>query len=109
MITTNIDKWLEGVTLDNHYEVYDLYTTVTSEMNMNLFHISINENYPRRLFIIPVAQDMDTLMLTDKSKPLFIRKLENKFCGGMDCQAYFTLEVEKERDDNRHLSTNHQK
>ena len=99
MITTDIDKWLECVTLDNHYEVYDLYTTVASEMNMNLFHISINENPPRRLFIIPVAQDMDTLMLTDKSKPLFIRKLEEKFCDGMDCETYFSLDVEKEKDE----------
>lgn len=91
MITTDIDKWLEAVTLENKNEVYDLYTTVTSEMNMNLFHISINENYPRRLFIIPVAQDMDTLMLTDKSKTLFIRKFKDKFCGGMDCETYFSL------------------
>lgn len=101
MITTDIDKWLEGVTLDNHYEVYDLYTAVASEMNMNLFHISINENCPRRLFIIPVSQDVDTLMLTDKSKPLFIRKFEDKFCGGMDCETYFSLVVEKDRDKNR--------
>ncbi len=98
MITTDIDKWLEGVTLDNQYEVYDLYTTVASEMNMNLFHISINDNPPRRLFIIPVAQDMDTLMLTDKSKPLFIRKLEEKFCDGMDCETYFSLDVESEKE-----------
>ena len=75
MVTTDIDKWLEELTLDNHYDVYDLYTAVSSEMNMNLFHVSINENYPRRLFITPVAQDVDTLMLTDKSKPLFIAKL----------------------------------
>lgn len=100
MITTDIDKWLDGLTLDSHYEVYDLYATVASEMNMNFFHISINENYPRRLFIIPVAQDMDTLMLTDKSKPLFIRKFEDKFCGGMDCETYFSLEVEKKRAEN---------
>lgn len=98
MITTDIDRWLDGLSLDNHYEVYDLYTTVVSEMNMNLFHISINENYPRRLFIIPVAQDLDTLMLTDKSKPLFLRKFEDKFCDGMDGETYFSFEREKEKD-----------
>lgn len=98
MITTDIDRWLNDLTLDNHYEVYDLYTAVMSEMNMNLFHISINENYPRRMFVIPVAQDIDTLMLTDMSKPLFIQKFEEKFCGGEDCETYFSLEVEKERD-----------
>ena len=76
MITTDIDRWLDELSLENHYEIYDLYTTVSSEMNMNLFHISINENYPRRLFIIPVAQNMDTLMLTDNSKPVFIRKFQ---------------------------------
>ena len=97
MVTTDIDKWLEELTLDNHYDVYDLYTAVSSEMNMNLFHISINENYPRRLFITPVAQDVDTLMLTDKSKPLFIAKLQEKFCGGEDCETFFALEVEKEK------------
>lgn len=97
MITTDIDRWLDGLSLDNHYEVYDLYTAVVSEMNMNLFHISINENYPRRIFIIPVEQNMDTLMLTDKSKPLFIRKFEEKFCGGEDCESYFSMEVEKEK------------
>lgn len=64
---------------------------------MNLFHISINENYPRRLFIIPVTQEMDTLMLTDKSKPLFIKKFQDKFCGGEDCEAFFSLEREKEK------------
>lgn len=101
MITTDIDRWLDGLSLDDHYDVYDLYTTVVSEMNMNLFHVSINENYPRRIFIIPVAQDMDTLMLTDKSKPLFIRKLEDKFCGGVDCESYFSMEVEKEKDDSK--------
>ena len=101
MITTDIDKWLDRLSFDNHYEIYDLYTTVTSEMNMNMFHISINENYPRRLFIIPVAQDMDTLMLTDRSKPLFIQKFEDKFCGGEDCETYFSLEVEKERERNK--------
>lgn len=42
MITTDIDRWLDELSLDNHYEIYDLYTTVSSEMNMNLFHISIN-------------------------------------------------------------------
>ena len=98
MITTDIDTWLEGLTLDNHYEIYDLFTTVSSELNMNLFHISINENYPRRLFIIPVAQDMDTLMLTDKTKPLFISKFEDKFCSGLDGETYFSLELAKERD-----------
>lgn len=98
MITTDIDKWLDGLSLDDHYEKYDLYTTVVSEMNMNLFHISINENFPRRLFVIPVALDMDTLMLTDRSKPLFIRKFEDKFCGGEDCETYFSLELEKEKD-----------
>ncbi len=98
MITTDIDKWLDGLSIDNHYEKYDLYTTVVSEMNMNLFHISINENYPRRLFIISVAQDMDILMLTDKSKPLFIRKFENKFCNGEDGETYFSFEREKEKD-----------
>lgn len=100
MITTDIDRWLDGLSLDNHYEVYDLYTAVVSEMNMNLFHISINENYPRRIFIIPVEQNMDTLMLTDKSKPQFIRKFEEKFCGGEDCESYFSMEVEKEKDEN---------
>ena len=100
MITTDIDRWLDGLSLDNHYQVYDLYTAVVSEMNMNLFHISINENYPRRIFIIPVEQNMDTLMLTDKSKPLFIRKFEEKFCGGEDCESYFSMEVEKEKDEN---------
>lgn len=99
MITTNIDRWLDGLSLDNHYEVYDLYTTVASEMNMNLFHISINGNYPRRLFITPVAQDTDTLMLTDESKPLFIRKFEDKFCGGEDGETYFSLEREIRRGD----------
>ena len=98
MITTNIDRWLDALSLDNHYEVYDLYTTVVSEMNMNLFHISINENYPRRLFITSVVQDMDTLMLTDKSKPLFIRKLEDKFCCGEDGETYFSSKKEKERE-----------
>ena len=98
MITTDIDKWLDALSLDNHYEIYGLYMTVVSEMNMNLFHISINENYPRRLFITPIAQDMDTLMLTDRSKPLFIRKLEDRFCGSEDCETYFSLELEKERD-----------
>ena len=98
MITTDIDRWLDELSLDNHYEIYDLYTTVSSEMNMNLFHISINENYPRRLFIIPIAQDIDTLMLTDKSKPLFLRKFEDKFCDGMDGETYFSLEREKEKD-----------
>lgn len=98
MITTDIDRWLDELSLDDHYDIYDLYTTVSSEMNMNLFHISINENYPRRLFIIPVAQDMDTLMLTDKSKPVFIRKFQDKFCGGEDCESYFSIEVEKEKD-----------
>lgn len=97
MITTDIDRWLDELSLDNHYEVYDLYTTVVSEMNMNLFHISINENYPRRLFIIPVAQDMDTLMLTDKSKQSFLRKFEDKFCNGEDGETYFSLEREKEK------------
>ena len=95
MITTDIDKWLGELSLDNHYEIYDLYTAVASEMNMNLFHISINENQPRRLFVIPVAQDMDTLMLTDKSKLLFLRKFEEKFCNGEDCEAYFSLNEEK--------------
>lgn len=97
MITTDIDRWLNELTLANHYDIYDLYTTVTSEMNMNLFHISINENYPRRLFVIPVDQNVDTLMLTDKSKSLFIKKFEDKFCGGKDCETYFTFEVEKEK------------
>jgi len=69
-----------------------------TEMNMNLFHVSINENYPRRLFIIPVSQNYDTLMLTDKSKPLFLRKFEDKFCDGMDGETYFLLEREKEKD-----------
>ena len=98
MITTDIDKWLDALSLNNHYDIYDLYTTVVSEMNMNFFHISINENYPRRLFITPVAQDLDTLMLTDRSKPLFIRKFEDKFCDGEDSETYFSLEMEKERD-----------
>ena len=97
MITTDIDRWLDGLSLDDHYEVYDLYTTVVSEMNMNLFHISINENSPRRLFIIPVGKDLDTLMLTDISKPFFLRKFEDRFCGGMDCETYFSLEREKEK------------
>ena len=99
MITTDIDRWLDELSLDNHYEIYDLYTTVSSEMNMNLFHISINENYPRRLFIMPVSQDIDTLMLTDKSKPEFIRKFQDKFCGGEDCELYFSIEVAKEKDE----------
>lgn len=98
MITTDIDRWLDELSLDNHYEIYDLYTTVSSEMNMNLFHISINENYPRRLFIIPVVQNMDTLMLTDKSKPLFLRKFGDKFCNGMDGETFFSLERKKEKD-----------
>lgn len=97
MIITDIDKWLDELSLDNHYEIYDLYTAISSEMNMNLFHISINENYPRRLFIIPMIQDIDTLMLTDNSKPLFVRKFEDKFCGGMDCETYFFVELEKEK------------
>ena len=101
MITTDIDKWLEELTLSKHYEIYDFYTAVSSEMNMNMFHISINENYPRRLFITPVAQDMETLMLTDMSKPLFIEKLQKKFCGGEDCETFFSHEVEKEKDSSK--------
>lgn len=101
MITTDIDRWLDALVLDNHYEIYDLYTTVVSEMNMNFFHISINENYPRRLFIIPVVQDMDTLMLTDKSKPLFIKKFQDKFCGGKDCETFFSMDMEKEKDSSK--------
>lgn len=56
---------------------------------MTLFHISNNENYPRRLFIIPIVQDIDTLILTDKSKPLFIKIFQDKFCGGEDCETFF--------------------
>ena len=101
MITTDIDRWLDSLSLENHYEIYDLYTAVLSEMNMNLFRISINENYPRRLFVTPISQDIDTLMLTDKSKPLFIKKMQDKFCNGEDCEAYFSLEVEKEKDESK--------
>lgn len=35
-------------------------------------------------------------MLTDKSKSLFIRKFEDKFCNGLDGETYFSLEVAKE-------------
>ena len=38
-------------------------------------------------------------MLTDKSKPVFIRKLQDKFCGGEDCESYFSIEVEKDYKD----------
>ena len=40
---------------------------------------------------------MDTLMLTDKSKPLFIKKFQEKFCGGVDCETFFSMEMEKEK------------
>ena len=99
MITTDINKWLDALELDNHYEIYDLYTAVSSEMNMTFFHVGINESYPRRLYIMPVSKDVDTLMLTDKSKPLFIRLFQDKFCGGEDCETFFSLEVLKEKSD----------
>lgn len=99
MTTTNIDKWLIDVALKDYNEIEDLYTCVTSEMNMNLFKISINENTPRRIFITPVIEGGDTLMLTDHSKPVFISKLEKKYCGGIDVEAYCSLERYKEKDD----------
>jgi hypothetical protein len=66
-------------------------------MTMNFFHIGINENQPRRIFVTPIASDMDTLMLTDKSKPIFIKKLEKKYCNGMDVEAYCSLEHNLEK------------
>lgn len=99
MTTTNIDKWLIDVALEDYNEIEDLYTCVTSEMNMNLFKISINENTPRRIFITPVIEGVDTLMLTDQSKPVFISKLKKKYCGDIDVEAYCYLERDKEKDD----------
>lgn len=97
MTTTDIDKWLADMELENCNEIEELYASVMSEISMNLFHISINENQPRRIFVIPVSQDLDTLMLTDNSKPVFVRKLEDKYCGGMPIEAYCSLEREKDK------------
>lgn len=99
MITTNIDKWLIDIALEDYNEIDDLYTCVTSEINMSSFKISINENTPRRIFVTPIMQGLDTLMLTDKSKPVFINKLEQKYCGGIDVETYCSLERDKEKDD----------
>lgn len=95
MTTTNIDQWLADIGLEGHNEIEDLYTSVVSEMDMNLFHISINENRPRRIFVMPVMDGLDTLMLTDSSKPVFISKLQDKYCKGMDVEAYCALEREE--------------
>lgn len=97
MTTTNIDKWLNDIALDDLNDVEELYTSVVSEINMNLFHISINENQPRRIFIIPVMQSLDTLMLTDISKPVFLSKLTQKYCNNMDVETYCSLEREKSK------------
>lgn len=97
MTTTDIDKWLSDIALDSSNEIEDLYTCVESEMDMNLFHISINENQPRRLFIKPVACEVDTLMLTDSSRPVFISKMKQKYCKGLDVDAYCALERDKEK------------
>ncbi|MCM1372599.1 MAG: hypothetical protein NC113_03035 [Bacteroides sp.] len=97
MTTTNIDQWLTDMALEDHNEIEDLYTSVVSEMNMNMFHISINENQPRRIFVMPVMKDLDTLMLTDSSKPVFIRKLEHMYCNDMDAETYCSLEHEKSK------------
>lgn len=97
MTTTNIDKWLTDMALEDFNDVEDLYTSVMSEINMNQFHISINENQPRRIFVIPVMHDLDTLMLTDISKPVFVSKLKHKYCSGMDVETYCSLEREKRK------------
>lgn len=99
MITTDINKWLADIALEGYSEIEDLYACVSQEINMNLFHISVNENAPRRLFITPVERDLDTLMITDNSKPMFFRELEDKYCNGMDVEAYCSMEHELEKDD----------
>lgn len=98
MTTTDIDKWLADISLEDCNEIEDLYSSVMSEMNMNLFRISINENYPRRIFVIPLMQGLDTLMLTDSSKPVFIKKLEQKYCEGMDVEDFCSMKRAMQKD-----------
>lgn len=95
---TNFETWFDEALYECDYnDVYCLYRCVADETDMGQFSIQKNETQ-KKWFVSCNGCD-DKLMLTEKSRPVFLDIIEKTYCEDMDIEGYYAYYHAMERDD----------
>lgn len=93
---TDFDEWLEeAVDGDDYNDVYNLYQTISEEVNYGGFEISINNG---RWFLKSGNCD-DTLMIsTENARDTLLNIIEDRYCEDMGIEGYYAFHHGMEND-----------
>ena len=95
MNTIYFEKWLKGLEIEDHNDIYCLYRAVKEKRNEREFIFKTNEsgNYTLTCNYF----DLD-LILTEKSRKYFLKHIEEKYAQG-DMESWYEMMRLKEKND----------
>lgn len=98
MAITDFDLWLDNVDLSDFNDVYSLYHSVSGIEDWGSFRTERGRG-SQNLLVHSYDCDESLLLASDKARDAFLKKIEDKYCEGMDIESYYGYHHAMEKDD----------
>jgi hypothetical protein len=98
--TSDFEKWIQGIELENYEEVYFLYTAVKECTSYGGFTCTEKELSTGSQFFVKCDYvDELLLLLSEKARQAFLSKLEKENAGDITIEAWYDFKRALEKND----------
>ena len=98
-IITDFEAWLDGVSPEDHEEIYSLYSSVANCEEWGLYK-TVQANGSTNRWIVTCSTNEDGLRLaSEKAKNAFLKHIVDKFCDGEDIETWYGFKHAMAKDD----------
>ena len=98
MAITDFLCWLDCNDLTDYNDVYSLYSSVNDIGEYAGFKTEKGNKAGSRI-VHSIECDDDLFLASNLAVNAFLNLIRNKYCNGMDIEAYYAMERSKEKDD----------
>ena len=97
-LTTDFQKFLNGVELEGHQEVSALHTAVENCSPFGIYNVKPATGFNRWIVSAPHS-DEELLLASSKARKAFLSCLTQSYCGDLDMESWSSFAHSMAKDD----------